>query len=348
MCFLLETTIITLLITISVSQIQQPCYYYEKTLPFNISNHQMVYFKDLNVVYLFGGYNGVYSSNAVYKWNLSDTSSWFERIEQKYEVRSEINNVVTINNLAYFSGVEGNYYRSNIQPPIRVFDGVTESLKYIMTAPKIPSQYGCLSTNTTHIFMVGGQTGKDAYDYTNKLQIYDINRNQWSSQAIDIFAQYDEGFRYGFSNQYCPNVLVNDLLYVFGGLSVKPSLNSTCCNQRFQYNSSNDEWTYLGPLTLSNSAMNGITVYDESNSRMYIIGGYRGDDFYEARRIGNATSDILSINSVTGETEKIYKMIDAVLNTAALIINKKIYIFGGRLKGKPSTISNLVQVCEVN
>eukprot|EP01084_Bolivina_argentea_P016520 30903_1 len=289
---------------------RQSWYKYDKTLPQPLMYHQLVYFKHINTVYLFGGKSTPNHTNiyqrSIYKWNISNHSSWFELIDTTtptVNFSSYGNNVVEVNNKAYFIGIYDGSWASG---QIYVFDPSNDSfLNHNLTSPPDISSQGCLTTNKTHILMAGGRHSIESF--CDDLQIYDTQRNVWDLQPIRISPIYHNGIY----AQYC--VMVNNTLFTFGGSSQNVYLN-----EYYKFESIEDNrWSLLG--TKSTSTRSGAAVYYNKLNRIYLIGGFAGH------------SPVSNIDDFDVAEQKIvatYHTVQPLFGAPAFISNDKLYIFG--------------------
>eukprot|EP01084_Bolivina_argentea_P024493 45652_1 len=146
------------------------------------------------------------------------------------------NAAVTINDIAYFIGMNDDYFESGNVYRFRLSTEQWLSPDSI-NEPKHPSVYGCLTHNTTHILMVGGQTGSNTF--IDQLQIYSVSSNVWTTETINVSPIHGQGWKCG----YCYSIGID--LYVFGGASTES--DSDLIDDMFKYNPT-DKWTSIGNL----------------------------------------------------------------------------------------------------
>ena len=174
---------------------------------------QVGYNANTSMLYIFGGFNDhqpAYSqcNNRVWKWNVSNASSNWLNVSEHTPTQcffSEMQNSVQIGNVVWFVGINNGTYN---EAKVYAFDLMQE--KFIpskMTNVKYPSSTGCVASNETHIFMLGGysESSKMYYPY---LQFWDIATGKpykLNYPPADI----------GLGHQFC--ICVNNSLYVFGG-----------------------------------------------------------------------------------------------------------------------------------
>eukprot|EP01084_Bolivina_argentea_P126596 224129_1 len=319
------TIVILLWIRSSDSELKQ-CKLYGKKLPIPLGSYQMVHFPETNVIYIFGGGTTVSScSSKIFKWNISSSHQWFQRINTTTTAcfYSFGNNVVRIDDKAYFIGMNDGSYDSGA---IYIFNSFTESFEkaHNLSKPEHPAIYGCLSTNTTHIFMVGGDRNNTSL--INYLQIYDIKRDKWSSMAINVGI-----IKNGYTNQYCE--MIENTLFVFGG--------STDKRIKQYYKWRNDKWTYLG--NRSTGLDSGGTAFYQPN--IYIIGGYTGQPTDTDHTSYSNVIDVFNINN--GTIISTYYLVYAVCRVSPFFINNTLYVIGGWNGPYPQQYTSSVQVCDL-
>eukprot|EP01083_Nonionella_stella_P301613 1035762_1 len=161
--------------------------YSNASIPFDVHSHQTAYDITSRVLYLFGGVLPPYvHTQSIYKWDIS-TDTWTElpistptstfKGSPVTRFYSPVNAAATIHDVVYFIGINDGFYDSET---VYRFD--LASLQWLDPAsinrPPHPSVRGCLTHNTTHIFMVGGRTNNTSY--TDQLQMYSISGNTWT------------------------------------------------------------------------------------------------------------------------------------------------------------------------
>eukprot|EP01083_Nonionella_stella_P091849 256865_1 len=303
------------------------------SIPIQLLAHQSVYDIASQALYLFGGIlpqSG--HSQSIYKWDIS-THTWNELSTstptstlQGLSVNwfySFVNAAVTIQDIVYFIGLNDGYYNSGT---VYRFDlGSLQWLSLSVTAPPHRAIRGCLTDNSTHIFMVGGQS--DNTSYIDQLQIYSVSSDIWSTETINIFPIHGQGCIYSS----CQSVGID--LFTFGG-STSTSESNTIDNI-FKYNP-NDKWTSIGDLPDVQGY--GWAVYREASGVIYLVGGFCVNTF--------AYLDTIHVFDV--ETESItdtLTMKQARGWSPAEIINDNLYVFGGEV-GR-DTASSSIEVCSI-
>eukprot|EP01084_Bolivina_argentea_P120671 213928_1 len=205
-----------LLLVLFVSIVQSNSWHYvNQQLPKPLDKLLMGYNNVTSYVYIFGGRTNMQScetngcENKIYKWNINNMSSEWIQLDTNTTTDcfwGYISNSITIDNLVYFVAYSNGSMNVN---QVQLFDLESEQFVKDHSIPLTPiiGAHGCVTTNNTHIFVVGGwnTTGSP-----NHLQILDIEANQWIVQDIEI-----DGIAHNWRNQLC-NV-VGNYLYVFGG-----------------------------------------------------------------------------------------------------------------------------------
>eukprot|EP01083_Nonionella_stella_P174043 602220_1 len=232
------------------------------SIPIGLYAHQSAYDSTYNALYLFAGVlPEAEESQSIYKWYM-DTDIWTQLYITTPSTTAQgsviprfssyVNAAVTINDTVYFIGINDGYYNSGTVYRFRLTTSKWLSPASIAPPPR-PSTKGCLSHNTTHILMVGGQYSANPSDlYTDQLQIYRISSNTWSTETINVSPIHGQGWIYG----YCQSIGID--LYVFGGGTSTSA--SDLINNIFKYNP-NDKWTSLG--TLPQVQGYGVALYNE-------------------------------------------------------------------------------------
>eukprot|EP01083_Nonionella_stella_P169903 577065_1 len=228
------------------------------SIPIRLYAHQTAYDITSNALYLFGGKlpQNEYSQS-IYKWDIN-TDTWTKlsvttptstpKGSSVEWFLSYVNAAVTINDIVYFIGIHNGYYHSGVYR-FRLTTLEWLSLASITETPEA-SIKGCLTHNTTHILMVGGQSDTDVY--TDQLQIYSISSNAWRTETINVSPIQGQGWVYG----YCQSIGID--LYVFGGSTTDSELD--VIDNIFKYNPS-DKWTSIG--TLPQVQGYGVALYNE-------------------------------------------------------------------------------------
>ena len=287
-------------------------YHTNKSLPFGITSQQIAYKHREEIVYLFGG-------NTTLKWNISNVMNDIVAInDTPPSFTSNSQNTATINDTVYFIGIDDD--KQNPSSNIYLFDLSDEEWindTNINNMP-YPGTNGCISTNNSHIFMIGGIYNDEKYKNNCYLQIYDIINNKWMSSNISFLNGIS------WSNQMCS--MVNNTIYVFGGLLQE----KTITNIGYKYDVLKNKWNPISNLT--ESLHNGWSVYYERNKTIYIIGGTNNDN-----NLALGIKHEIQIFNVSKQSFVGYNnMLDNVQNAASLIVlnndkkkSDEILIFGG-------------------
>eukprot|EP01084_Bolivina_argentea_P105723 189325_1 len=321
---LVSTTIVIQLIR---AQILDDCVISNKYLPIPLAQYQLAYFQQNNTVYIFGGISEDYSQK-IYRWNLNNITKQpsFQLTNVTTPTNrftSITNNVVVINNYAYFIGINdlqvpsGKIYRFNIN---------TESFVSDFAAMPIKAEWGCLETNSTHIFMVGGSHDDMQNVSLNVTQVYDTIHNKWSVHPLNISPLN----KTGILGSMC--VMLNNTLYIFGGNS-----HHTVYRNIYKIQWPENHWTFLGNLSVP---LTSGAIVNHCNVNLIISGGITNGKGWVSDKI-----NIFNVNeSKIINPEHEYKMLPQAEMTA-FIIHNKMYIFGG---GNNNAASQEIQMCSLD
>eukprot|EP01083_Nonionella_stella_P138513 421487_1 len=312
------------------------------SIPIRLYAHQTAYDITSNALYLFGGKlpQNEYSQS-IYKWDIN-TDTWTKlsvttptstpKGSSVEWFLSYVNAAVTINDIVYFIGINDGYYNSGTVYRFRLTTSKWLSPASIAPPPR-PSTKGCLSHNTTHILMVGGQYSANPSDlYTDQLQIYRISSNTWSTETINVSPIQGQGWVHG----YCQSIGID--LYVFGGSTTESE--SDAIDNIFKYNPS-DKWTSIG--TLPQVQGYGVALYNERSRAIYLVGGYAGDAV-------NPYVDTVYVFDVDSESiTDTWTMEHARSSMPAEIINNRLYVFGGQDENMGTNTIPLssIEVCAI-
>ena len=327
----------TLVVSIMCIVVVKSWYISNITLPASIYEQQLGYRQnptstDIVDIYLFGGNLGTDCKRYIWKSGFNKTSkslSPFQTLSVKTIkqcIDSEMQNCVSIGDMVYFVGVydydftyypTGNVYRFNMETEEWM------NISYIPQQP-IPQIKGCITTNMTHIFSIGGlnYTKPPVSEITNKLQIYDIANNEWSVDRINL--------PFPMVYQYCN--MVNNIIYTFGG-QITYTGNGKY-NGIYKYDVINgDSWEFIGNLSRNSALEKGWLVYDYMNGYLYPVGG---------EPFGDGV-DIFDVKSESIKGESVYNSVsDEVQSAPVLVIEDTILVFGGSMKDGKRTDAVLV------
>eukprot|EP01084_Bolivina_argentea_P258759 436375_1 len=266
------------------------------TLPGYMVQHQLGYNIETSVVYLFGGIfsNGTsqQNSNKIYKRNINNNTDLWKHISTTTTSDifvSAIKQSVSIGNIVYFVGVNNGTFQVN---EVQVFDMTTEEFNLGGIPPyNFSGVRGCVETNGTHIFMIGGKSS--ATTYLNYIQILNIPSPTWHYIEIDI----------NFGVQSC--AIFNNQIYVFGGYS-----NVNVSYGIYRYDILTTQWNYIS--NISNEFNSGYAIYSPIDHNIYI------------------TRTNLSIFSVKKE-EIVAQLplLIPIFQAPAMIFNNTLHLFGG-------------------
>lgn len=299
-------------------------------LPIPLAAYELVYFKSNQTIYLFGGmtvnsYNSVVPFMSALKWDMTvssqpafeSTNISFPAANGSINTPSGVSSVV-IDNYAYFVGLflEHTIYR---------FDINTQSFDANFSRMIIPGLYGCVTTNKTHIFMVGGFVRHITLNIT---QIYDIQKDEWSMYPIDIVPLSTSGIL----QSMC--IMIDQSIYIFGGvIGPDPSANNIH-DGIYKVTWPQNEWSKLGFLATPTAC--GSMVY-HCDTEIIISGGLI--NAYDWSTDSIQTYDIHSPGSGVSQQHHVVASLGFI---SGVIVDDKMYIFGG--VGK-SIVQNAVQMC---
>eukprot|EP01083_Nonionella_stella_P106201 306081_1 len=319
--------VITFCFMLSRSQ-SQSCVM-ESLLPRDIHSHQVAYDSVSHFTYLFGGLTD--SNNVIetiYKRHM-DQTDWITLnvvtpgLNPFY---SYTQNSVLVDRIVYFIGIMDSPWNSDFQTgTIYKFDINTEDWlpNAQLTAPPYPSVFGCLTTNETHLFMIGGSSCNTCFD--ERLQMYNINDDSWVVEVININQIQGNGW----DGQYCQ--MVENELFVFGGYVG----NIGYIDGLFKYNTL--EWSTL-PSVLPSVAGYGATIH--KHPYIYLFGGSAGG--------GIVLNTIVQFDIKTESIINTYTMQESLYSVDAEIVNGKVYIFGGKIvTSKTNSASVNVEQCDI-
>ena len=289
-----------------------------------------VYSEKFNSIYIFGGVQtSDLTYNTVYKWNLNQPKSWFFEIgtTPTTDFYSGTNNAVLIGDLIYFIGVGTN---TSSTPPTtgEIFLFNTSDDSWIdgsdLSSPPNLLVHGCLTTNTTHIFMVDGWPGN--HDPKQPvLQIYDINADSWSSSFIGSNEPWTIG---GWRYQYCS--LIDNKLFIMGGRIGWKDGKAEYIDNITKYDIDEGMFSTVHRLPIPSAW--GIAAFHDD--MIYLVGRYP-----ETANIFTFDVGLESLSSIT------YNMTQAIRSPAVVVINDELWIFGGRDLNDDATDN--VEVCSL-
>ena len=335
--------IVILLLNYSLCDIINSCVV-SNSLAIPQSEYALAYFKQHNLVYIYGGRYPDGYTNETHKapaTNITSSYVEFKYIEERTPTNTFTtisNNVAVIDNYAYFIGIyNGNFQNFNIYRFDLTTDTFsektndTDSDSYFSPMP-IGAVWGCVTTNDTHIFVVGGNWELPHYDkyialqferVLNITQIYDIENDEWSIQPFNIYPVNETGI----TSSQC--MMLNNTLYSFGGATQNAVLSSI-----YKVEWPQNEWTYLG--NLSKGVVGGFIV---RHCDLILIGG----GMYNENGWVTATIHIFDINDereIEIDHEYLMEVPQALMS--AIVVDNDLIIFGGRIDNQPSKIT---QVC---
>ena len=263
---------------------------------------------------------------------MTQTNSWFELIDTttpKTRFFTYSINAVLIDNIIWFIGVEdavenntGNIYQ---------FDITTET--WLDTSnlqiPPTPLIHGCLSTNGSHIFMVGGRTQYSGSYNIPIMQIYNIDTNSWR-RLYNIWSN-----RYatagGWRYQFCS--VADNRLFIFGGKTDSGTYQAWID----RYDMITGSYTN-NIATLKSQVADGKAVYH--NDLIYLVGAWP---------ISVSSQHIYAFDVISQSllSDVQYTISTQIASTAALIINDKLWIFGGTTSFSNYAAVSNVEICDL-
>lgn len=352
-CNLLLLYVLSLLFPLH-SQIKTPCRLHNKSLPIPLSSFQIAYFHQLQRVYIFGGSTTGFndsSSNAIYRWDFAnDSDSWFNRTNlttPTHTFTSFTDNVVVINNTAYFIGTY--HSKTDYSTQLYIFNANNETFYNVSSKPLISTIEGCVVTNNTHLFMIGGfdQWGNNGY-YAKTIQIYNILENKWTVTNITI-ADYQ-----GTSSQYCQ--MIDNMIYVFygtaktrTGVRLMPTYYTFSLISDDQNNITNNTTEKVITINSGSNTNFGFSngASQHFDSRILLIQGLRED--HTGKYQTSNQIDIFNIKTTV--FEKSFYLNESLQRISSVIINKSLYILGG-YRGEQVSLYDgssvdVVQVCDL-
>ena len=114
--------------------------------------------------------------DTIFKWDLNEQNSWFNNmlsIKTPKPWTTNTNSAVLLNDTVYFYGM------TNDDDKLHAFSISTE--QWLNTSslkqPQYIREYGCMTANDTHLFVVDGSHEDDTNDTV--LQIYNTTTNEW-------------------------------------------------------------------------------------------------------------------------------------------------------------------------
>eukprot|EP01084_Bolivina_argentea_P139572 245529_1 len=308
-----------LLIQLFIVITYSTCSLHNQVLPQPIETHQIAYYDVTKTIYLFGGLNSTgKATDAIYKWDMNQ-NSWFQTMTittPTKRFQSYGANVVTIDNIAYFIGIHDGAYNSG---KIYMFDMLNEIWldNSNLAIPSDPASYGCLTTDSQTIFMIGGWNAD--WVETDVLQIYDIVSNQWNIETINISPIQNAGW----NAQYC--ALINNTIFAFGGM-----ISSNSISGMYKYNINKHQWTHFNDLPVI--SRDGATVYNQYTGYMYAIGGWEKNN-----------DSIWIFDTQTQQLTDTMHLVNGRCCSAAIIINNDLWVFGGQYGG----VLDTVEICDL-
>eukprot|EP01083_Nonionella_stella_P211698 765139_1 len=273
------------------------------SLPEPVQRHQSAYIASTNSLYIFGGYN------ATYKWDISNDIWELLGATPTQTFYSPVNAAVTIGNLIYFVAIRDS---TTLQNRVYLFDTNTDTWLDNSNIADVPygGYYSCVAHNHTHLFVVGGIDPSNRKG-GDKLKIYDIARNLWTTVSLAPFSNKD------YNSQQC--WVTNNILYVFGG-SITSSQGTTQTNAIYKYSHA-IAWTLIG--SLPEAIEDGRAIQHPSQpDYIWIVGG-NPDTGASLKTIYQ-----FDVNTET-VTSTVYHMSSYIAEMSVEFVNNDLLVLGG-------------------
>eukprot|EP01084_Bolivina_argentea_P122617 217260_1 len=326
------------------------CTFSNVALPIPVGRTLMGFNNVTSSIYLFGGCVSCQSNNIccqsnIFKWDLKNQSSQWITLSVTTPTNcfwSVSQNSVTVNNTVYFIGVVAGSYSNNA---VYVFDLISEQFISDHSIPQPPyvGAMGCLSTNDSHIFMIGGFQTVDNKSSHQYLQILNIKTKQWKTEIIPLdFINNSDGS--GWFKQTC--VIVHNIIYVFGGAQRTP-IGDRRIQGMYKYDTLSSIWSYIGNMSSADltSTDCGWGIYSPALDIIYF--GTINSLIYLVDEVNS-----YYMNAFYVDTEEIIwsnKYQIPVYSAPLLINNGSIMIFGGNFPFSPEqrVYSSFVQMADI-
>ena len=297
------------------SQIIGECYEDNISLPIPLSQHLLAYFESNQSIYLLGGETtDLNFTSSIYKWDI--TKSFHPSFELMPNITtpteiftSRTTSTVVIDNYAYFIGIyNGSYNNSQIYR----LDIDTQTWDEDFTQMPFGAVMGCVTTNDTHIFMVGGRQSTDVF--FNYVQVYDISKDNW------IVYNHSELYPKGVATSMCN--MINNVLYIFGGLTTTAPGVAAVYSDIFTIEWPQFKVNRIGDLS---TAIAAGALVNHCDHDVIIIGGIWTTHFWVSSRC-----QLFNIDSGSVEITDVATIpTPAAYMTGVILHDKDMYIFGG-------------------
>eukprot|EP01083_Nonionella_stella_P020487 56800_1 len=301
------------------------CNYAPIQLPQRMCCQETSYYNITNTVYLFGGLDERNNAiNITFKWNMSQPNSTFEAIDSTpIRIASCTDSSVVIKELVYF-------HQPLITDGAHIFNMQTESWVIDSLIPPLPfaMSEGCLTTNNTHLFYVGGTDANQIP--MNSTHILDLDSKTWESHQMT-----SPPINNGVAWNYCSFALSTNTLYTAGGY-VSDTIHRI--NSIFKF----DGFVWHNVTQKSVASDAGSAVFSSTEDKIYLIGGWDPDISYPT----NTFYDIIDVLDVKSDsiiwTDHLSRGVSCF---SSLIIRDKLFVFGGYTNF--GNVSSFVQVCDL-
>lgn len=217
--------------------------------------------KDTGKCLLFGGFDGSNPKDDV--WIFS--GSWEQRYPGfKPSARFGMSAVgIGSERVLLFGGYDGTNFFSDTY--IYNFSDNTFTQLNLSTYPVARAWAGMTFDSVSNKVVLF--SGRGSSGYLNDVWVFDVSESSWSRQNnICPFAR--EGMMADFNAW-------EGKTFVFGGY------DTTFHNDLYSYNLANDSWVWINPSgELPDARRDGVLIYDENVSRLLLLGGWGGGNFY--------------------------------------------------------------------
>ncbi|KKQ06027.1 MAG: hypothetical protein US16_C0027G0005 [Candidatus Moranbacteria bacterium GW2011_GWE2_36_40] len=256
-----------------------------------------------NSLYLFGGHNGITTTNAIYTAPLADPTTWTDTGKTLPSTSTLLSSLAIIdNNLYLFGGYNGAVASSAIFTA-SVADPTTWTVVSEKTLPAglFGAQFATVGEN---IYLFGGHNGTAATNVIYTATISDPTT--WSVVSGKVLPQ----------NVYQSQIIkIENNLYLFGGYN-----GSSWVNTIYTATASDPTtWSVVSGKTLPGNL--GASQLINIGDKLYLLGGYNG-------------SSVNSIYTATISDPTTWTVSSSVLpenlqGSAVLIIDNYVYLFSG-------------------
>eukprot|EP01084_Bolivina_argentea_P041976 77492_1 len=271
---------------------------------------QLAHFKSKNSIYIFGGYNSGGFTNKIWKWSDTSQEPFFHELPNLMTPTdifySLTQNIVVVDNYAYFAsmfaeaGNSDNVYR---------FDVNTESWESGFSPMPTTAVHGCVVTNSSHMFIIGG--ADPPLVPLDIIQVYNIDSDEWS--------EYNFGISYGLSESMC--TMLNNNMFIFGGNSNEGS-GVRVADTIYKVQWPENTWELVGYLPTGVRCSASVLHCDVN---VILTGGYIG-------ATSGPIKNIIQVFGIHKESSNASLSIHTATNASQIsgvIVNDKMHIFAG-------------------